>query len=165
MSAVEVDVAEAIADELNAEDFGVVFTATRNYADASVLLTDLQTLHVDVVPWKAELELVSRGELEYTVETDILIRQRIGMIEQDLYSGEIPNDVIDDLLELRQKIGEFFAPSQQTNQSGRVLSAMPKAAWQSTRCMASYVRPHLKQNRQFTGWLRVTYSVQRAAGE
>ncbi len=164
MSAIEVDIAEAIADELNGEDFDVVFTATRSYADPSVLLTDLQTLHVDVVPWKAESELVSRGHLEYTVDTDVLIRQRVGLIDQDVYTGEMPNDVIDDLMHLRQKIGEFFTPSQTTGQSGRVLTAVPDAAWQATRCMAAYVRPHLKQNRQFTGWLRITYTVQRAAG-
>lgn len=164
MSAVEVDIAEAIKDELNDEDFGIAFQAERNYADVSKMLTDLGTLHVDVVPWKSESELGDRGELHYTVETDILLRKRFGGSDQDVSTGLIPNADIDSLMELRQKIGEFFTPSQVTSQTGRELTAQPNAVWESTKCMAAYVRQHLKANRQFTGWLRVTYSISRAAG-
>lgn len=164
MSAIEIDIAEAIKDELNGEAFSQRFEAERNYADASKLLTDMDTLHVDVVPWRAESTLADRGELEYTVETDVVIRKRFGVTEQSPSTGEIPVATIDELMGLRQEISEFFTPSAVTGQTGRELTAVPNASWQETKVMASYVRPHLKQNRQFTGWIRLTYQVSRAAG-
>lgn len=164
MSAVEVDIAEAIKDELNNYDFGQSFTATRNYSDVATKLETLDQLIVDVVPWSSESSLEDRGELTYTVLTDILIRRRFGMPEQETGSGEIDTDEIDALMELRQKIGEYFTPSQVTGQDGRRLTDQPNAAWQETKTMAAYVRPHLRQFRQFTGWLRITYQICRAAG-
>lgn len=164
MSAVEVDIAEAIKDELNTYDFGHSFKADRNYADVSTKLEVIDELTVHVVPWSAESNLEDRGELTYTVQTDVLIRKRFGMPAQETGSGEIDATEIDALMELRQKIGEYFTPSQVTSQNGRRLADQPNAVWIETKTMAAYVRPHLRQFRQFTGWLRITYQICRAAG-
>lgn len=164
MSAVEVDIAEAIATALNAEEFSQSFAASMSYADIATALTETDELKVDVVPWKSESELADRGELEYTVETDIVIRKRFSVQDQVVTTQEINKDAINEMMQLRQEISEFFTPSQVTGQTGRSLSSQPNASWQSTKVMASFVRPHLRQFRQFTGWLRITYQICRAAG-
>lgn len=164
MSAVEVDIAEAIATELNADAFSQPFMASMNYADISTPLTEMDELKVDVVPWKSESELSDRGELEYTIETDIVIRKRFGVQDQVVTTQAIEKNAINEMMQLRQEISEFFTPSQVTGQTGRSLSDQPNASWQETKVMASFVRPHLRQFRQFTGWLRITYQICRAAG-
>lgn len=162
---VEVLIAEAIAEEIRLKDFGPEFFVKRSYADVSVPLKDNDDeLRVDVVPFRSESSLVSRADLEYTVETDVLIRKKFTAKQQDVDSGEIQTEDVDELMKLRQDIEEYFASSQDTNQTGRQLTDIQDAVWQNSRTMASYVRNHLRVHRQFTGWIRLTYLIARAAG-
>lgn len=162
---VEVLIADAIAKEIRAKDFGPEFLVKRSYADVSVPLKDLDNeLRIDVVPFRSESSLSSRADLEYAVETDVLIRKKFTAQQQDVDSGEIQNEDIDELMKLRQDIEEYFSCSQETSQTGRRLADVPDAAWDRSRTMASYVRQHLRLHRQFTGWIRFTHLISRAAG-
>lgn len=161
-NAVEVDIAEAIKDELNSHDFGIAFQAERNEADPTVPLEEINQLRIDVVPWLPLSVLATRGTLRYSAPTDILIRKRFEGSQQSISSGRIPKEETDRLRKLRQDIAEFFMPSQTTN-TGRSLTAIPNANWVETKVMAGLVRQHLKLHSQFTGWLRITYAVQKAA--
>jgi len=162
-NSIEIQIADAIASELNGEDFGLEFKAERSYADISSPLEDMDVLKVDVVPWSAESTLNSRGSLLYTVETDVVIRKRFEPRTQDVRTGRIPVADIDLLMKLRQDIKEFFEPSQ-ASQDGRSLADVPDAVWSGTRTMAAYVRGHLKTLRQFTAWIRIEYEIGRVAG-
>lgn len=162
-NAVEVDIAEAIKSELNSATFSLSFTAVRTEADPTVPLTELGTLRVDVVPWLPQIELAARGVLRYVVQTDILIRKRFEPSQQDGTTGLIPSATVDALRKLRQDITELFLPSQPT-QTGRKLTAVPYANWAETTVMSGLVRPHMKQHRQYTGWIRVTYHVPKQWG-
>jgi len=163
-NAVEVDIAEAIKDELNGHDFGIAFCAERSEADVSVPLTTLGLLRVDVVPWLPQQELETRGDVEYTVDVDVLIRKRFEPSEQQITNGRITTEDTDRLRQLRQDIGEFFLPSSPT-QGSRRLSNFTVASLREVKVMAGLVRGHLKQHHQFTGWLRLTFVVDRVAGE
>ena len=164
MSAVEVEIAEAIKDELNSNTWSMEFLAVRSEADPATPLTSLGEVRVDVVPWQPTTELESRGEILYTVPVDILVRKRFGAADQALDdSGEIDLYETDRLRNLAQEIREFWMPSQ-TTKHGRELTAVPNAAWDETRIMAAMVRPHFRQYRQFTAWVRVTYTLSKVAG-
>lgn len=158
-NAVEVDIAEAIKEELNSATFVVKVVAERSEADATVPLTELGTLKVDVVPWTATSSLQDRAVIGYVVETDILIRKRFESSEQD-GEGRVPTVETDRLRQLRQEIAEFFMPSQPTY-TGRALTDVPGAHWRETKVVAAMVRPHFKQYRQFTAWIRVIHQLGR----
>lgn len=159
-NAVEVDIAEAIKDELNAHDFGITFRAERSEADASTPLTDLGAVHVDVIPWLPQPELDARGTVEYTVQVDVLIRKRFEASEQSQNTGLVPISETDRLRKLRQDITEYFLPCEPA-QSGRRLTAITDATIDELKVMSGMVRPHMKQYRQFTAWLRLTYLTSR----
>src|SRR5690349_889552 len=105
-NAAEVDIAEAVKDELNARDFGIAFQAERSEADPTVPLEDLNKLRVDVVPWLPQTALATRGTLRYTIPIDILIRKRFAGDQQDISTGRIPKEETDKLRKLRQDIAE-----------------------------------------------------------
>lgn len=159
-NAVEVDIAEAIKDELNDATFSIAFDAERSEADATVPLIELDTLRVDVVPWTATPSLQDRKVIGYVIETDILIRKRFEPSDQDVATGRIPTAETDALRQLRQEISEFFMPSQ-PSYTGRQLTDVPGAHWKETKVVAAMVRPHFKQYRQFTAWIRVTHQLGR----
>lgn len=165
MMAVLSDIADAITTELNGHTWSQAFTAERSYADWNEKLVDAEVLHVDVVPWRtADDELDDRGEITYRCDIDVLIRKRFGLTDQQI-DGRIANEDVDDLLGLHQEIREFWLPSHDNvNQTGRRLTDVPNASWVATRSMADYVRPHFKQHRQYTGWLRITFELSRVPG-
>lgn len=159
-----IDIAEAIKDEINSASWHLSFSAQRSYADWSEQLSDLNVVHVDVVPWKSsDDELDDRGEVVYRCETDILIRRRFGSDQQGS-DGRVLIAQMDAMLDLHQALREFWMPSQaDVSHTGRRLTAVPNASWVSTRNMADYVRTHFK-SRQYTGWLRIAFEITRVPG-
>lgn len=162
MSAVEVDIADAVAAVLNLRDFGVEFTAEFNEADPTVPLEKLNELRVDIVPWMPDVEPEDRGEVKYSVQIDVLIRKRFNKSHLESATGRVSRTETSALRKLRQDITEFFMPSAPDN-SGTVLTAVPTARWQDTKVMSGLVRGHLKQHHQFTGWIRLTFDISKAA--
>lgn len=156
MSAISVDVAEAVKDMLDAGTFSQEIAPERSYADWELELEDADTLHVDVAVVSTELkvELASRGSYAYIVPVDVCVRKRFTADVQNDDTGRIPNEQIDSLVLLVQEIHELFSPNRLTTFSGGV--------WQETKLMANPVREHLHKMRQFTGYLRVTFRADKA---
>lgn len=150
-TAVIVDIAEKIKDALNAANLSQSFTAVRSYADWDEALEDFDTLHVDVVPVQngPATSLDDRSELDYTVEVDVAVRFRFGVTEQDSTTGRVDVDEVDALILLLQEIAEFFTTDRLTDTNA--------AIWQGTDIKSSWSRKHLREMRQFFGFVRVTF--------
>lgn len=170
--AVLIAVAKAITTELASADFGPAFTPVRNYGSDDLLLDELNELRVDVVPVGMTHQLLTRGSWEYVCQVDVGVRKRFDGRERDYGQGEIPIAEIDSLVELLQRIGEYFAP-ETPSQTGRRLTSLPEAVWSPTgesdnsgiEFRAACVREHLRENGQYTGIVRLTYRVPRSVGE
>ena len=155
MSAVLVDVATAITAELAAASLGQTFVPARSYADWDEQLEDAGTLHVDVVPVNYdESALDSRESIGYVVSCDVGIRKRFGTDDQEVSTGRIELAEIDDLVLLVEAIHEFFIE--------RRLAGYESAVWRETKIRSAYIRKHLREYRQFTGMIRVSYDVSKA---
>lgn len=152
-TAVIVDIAEKIKDALNAGTFSVTFTAERSYAQWEEQLEDLDTLRVDVVPLQAgpATNIETRSEVEYLAEIDIGVRKRFGRSEQEAETGRVDSTEIDDLVLLVQEIAEFFTTDRLTDTNTGI--------WQTTEIKQSWSRKHLREMRQFFGFVRLTFRV------
>ena len=147
-------VAEAVAAELVNGPFSVPFEVERSYADWEWPLddTDQGGLRVDVVPVNnPATELETRGSVSYKVATDIVIRKKFAANEQEAGTGRIDIAEIDGLVRLVLEINAHFL-------KGR-LDTYSKAVWDETAIRAAYIGKHLREHRQFTGVVRVTFDV------
>ena len=148
-----VDVPNAICEELNAAAFGLAFEAKRSYADWSIELKELDTLHVDVVPVPAiGGELESRSSADIELQFDIGIRKRFTGVDQQASSGWIRYQ-IDELIALEQEIWIWLI-SRNYRVKGNTT-----AYWQESRILSAFSRKDLRTNRQFTGIVRSTYKI------
>lgn len=158
MAAVDIDIADAVKDALVAgvSFGGVAVPAIRSYAEWDEALEDLNTLHVDVVPLQTGpgTSLEARGEVEYTCEIDIGVRYRFGTADQELTTGRVDTDKVDALKLLVQTIAEFFMTDR--------LADTHTASWQETEIKLGWSRKHLRQMRQFFGFVRLTFMATRA---
>ena len=136
------DIAEAVKDELNDGSFSQDFTAERKYLPAFEL-KDMTTLHVTVVPKGRELETIARGAAQEDVQIDVAVQKKLGDVD-----GEA--DEIDALTALVGEIGDFFA---------RRRLASVKAIWGRTENVPVYDPEHLREMRQFTSVLTLTFRV------
>jgi hypothetical protein len=161
---VDIQVADAIVAEIQAAATAMGFpglTVERSYADVARPFDNATALRVDVVPWDCQVEQDSHGTAEHTIVTDIVIRQKFGPASQN-ESGLIANATVDPLPKLRQDICELLMPAQPSN-DGR-LTNTPDAAFDELKIVTARYRPHWREHRQFTGWIRVTYLWSKAPG-
>ena len=157
-----IDIAEAVKDEINSAGFGRDFKAERSYADWDVKLEDVDVLRVDVVPVRCDPRQASRGLIEYECAVDIGIRKRFGSSTTETATGRIQQDRIDELMELSQRISDYFLPSQAVSgQDGHPLTDVPEACWLQTENRAAFVPKHIREARQFTSIFRVTFLADR----
>lgn len=156
MTAVLVSVADAIKGELETPDLGIPISPERSYAEWDIELQDLGTLRVDVVPVFSPnvADMGTRGSYRYVAPVDIGIRKRFTRTEYEPSTGKLELSDVDNLVELVEAIHEHFA-------DGHALAAYPSARWQESKIVASYVKKHLRELRQFTGIVRVTYAVHK----
>lgn len=148
-------VSQAMTDAINAASLGIDVKAERSYADWDDTLQEMDELHIDVVPvMHSDCELETRGEVKYTTLVDIGVRKRFSPETQ--VNGKLPQEDLDSLVKLTEKLHELFVMSRIDAYS---------AAWSSTDSRTSYVRKHLRELRQFTGIVRVGWRVNKVAGE
>ena len=163
-NSVQIDVAQAIVDELNDHSFSLAFTAVRQAGEISYELTN-NDLAVDVVPFQMRCMLESHGTANYKVTTSICVRKKIATHEQGS-DGWMPNTQIDPLFVLLQEINDYFMPSKDTGRSGRRLTGVEEAAWMENAkenedgVFGPYAK-YLREEKQFVGIVRVTYDVSR----
>lgn len=155
MAAVDIDIADAVTTALNAATLSKSFTAIRSYAEWEEALEDLDALHVDVVPLQTgpAFELDDRGSAEYTCEIDVGVRYRFGSESQESATGRVDVDEIDALKQLVQEIAEYFTPDRFDDATAGL--------WQATEIKLGWSRKHLRQMRQFFGFVRLTFTATR----
>lgn len=150
-------VATGVTSALAGATFSQTFTAERSYADWELPLDDdaADDLRVDVVPVNnPATELEARDQVNYTVAADIVVRKKLNVAEQDPSTGRIELAEIDALVALVLEIHQFFLAAR--------LASYDSASWDKTEVRAAYIPKHLRQHRQFTGIVRVTFDVSLA---
>jgi hypothetical protein len=155
MAAVDLEIADAVVTALQAGTFSKAIEPIRSYAEWEESLEDFDELHVDVVPLQTgpATELDDRGSVEYTCEIDIGVRYRFGVPEQESTTGRVGIEEIDPFKLLIQEIAEFFITDR--------FADSPFAVWQDTEIKLSWSRKHLRQMRQFFGFVRLTFLATR----
>ena len=143
MSNVAVTIAKAVKDALNGNAFTEAFTASRTQLP-EFKLADMKTLHVTVVPRSDASEALTRKQDEHMIGVDVAVQQRFGPSEMD------DNVKIDALLSLVQEIADFL---------NRL--AMGDAIWKATENDPVYAPEQLRELRQFTSVLKLTYRLIR----
>ena len=136
------DVADAVAEELNAGSFSQAFTAARLVLPRFEL-KDLVELKVSVVPRTLGISGNTRAASKYAVEIVTGIQKKV----QDIEAGT------DELGLLVDEIGDFIRK--------RPLASAPWARWTSTQNDPVYDPGHLDQHRVFTSVLTITYTMTR----
>lgn len=141
--AVITDIADAIVAQLNGATFSQPVTAMRSYLP-QYDLTEMQSLHITVVPKGVVLGSAdrSRGQGDYSI--DVAVQRKFA-------AGD--NADLDGLTNLVEEIIDHFR--------GRRLDSYPDAAWLKTEQTVLYAPEHMAELRQFTSIVTFTYRVLR----
>ena len=151
------DTADAVKAQINAATgLSVEFTATLQY-DTDLLLEDLDTLDVGVVPASLTMEKDSRISFAYNAGIDIAVRYRFGTADQN-DDGTIKLTSIETYSQLLEEIAEELGKP-----ANLALTDKATATWLRNEIRFPWVPEHLRQNRQFTGIFRATYYVAKDA--
>lgn len=142
---IETELADAVKDTLNAATFTQEFTATRVLLP-EFKLEDLDVLHVVVVPRNVAITLRDRAYNRFTIGIDVGVLMR----PEDL---EIAT--LDALVALVREIAAHMIRRQLTVDSD-------VAKWKGTAVNPLYAPEHLRENRQFTSVIRLTYHTDLA---
>lgn len=138
-----ITIADAVVASLNEASFNPEFTAQRLYQPIFEL-SDMQTLHVSVVPRSETISGASRSEEYFDHAIDIGVQKKLDTTGLD---------EIDALMDLVEQIVDHLRH--------RRLAEEPTATWMSIKRDPVFVVEHLDQLRQFTGVLTVTYRMRR----
>lgn len=152
MSSIIIDIADALVTSLNdapGGTFSQAVTAERKYAP-SFEIKDMKTLHVTVVPKEFDEERASRGALQSDYMIDIAIQKRL--------STTITNTEPDALMVLVNEIAEFLRNIGKWT----LASGAGVAKWRKTKNAPIYAPSHLREFRQFTSLLKLTFSLMRS---
>jgi hypothetical protein len=136
------DVADAIVVELNAATFSQPVNAVRAYLP-QYKLTEMQNLHVTVVPKSIVLANPDRSRSQSDYSFDVAVQKKFS-------TGS--NEELDALIDLVQDIVVYFRKNQR-------LESFPNAMWMKTEVPVLYAPEHMDQLRQFTSVVTVTYRV------
>ena len=136
------DVADAIVVELNAATFSQPVNAVRAYL-AQYKLTEMQNLHVTVVPKGIVIANPDRSRSQSDYSFDVAVQKKFS-------TGS--NEELDALIQLVQDIVLYFRHTQR-------LESFPNAIWMKTEVPVLYAPDHMEQLRQFTSVLTLTYRV------
>lgn len=151
----QVTITEAVKVAIEAAELSQEFTVERSYADWDLELASNTDLRVDVVAvtTKQTAEPIARGPvIAYTVPVDVAVRKRFATESQD-DEGRIPNSLLDPLVYLVQEIHELFALAYLTGNVGK---------WAEPPRILVCPNPRdLRQNKQFTAILRLTFRSER----
>jgi hypothetical protein len=145
--ATAIDIAEALVAALNGGSFSQAFTAQWIVDEEPDLKDLVDTLRVDVIPSTFESDLHTRNSTkdEYTLR--IAVRKKIAAREPAAVRTEITG-----LLGLVEEIRAFVKL--------RDLDGTPRALWFRTEHRPIYSPRHLRQLRQFTALLAVSYLME-----
>lgn len=134
------DLADAIVVALNGNDFSLDFTAERTLLP-TLKLEDADELHVLVAPRRIAFAKLDRARNREEHGIDIGVLQR---------PGDIDSTHLDPLMDLVEEIVDFMDRKHFDAQD---------AQWMSSELDPVYAQEHLRQMRQFTSVIRLTYLV------
>lgn len=156
-----VQVADALKDEYARFDYGEAAVVERSYATWGLKLADVtgvdleledaKILHVEfaVHTTAQEAEQVAVGRAAMTSPIDVVIRKKFGLVDQEAATGRLQTEEIDRMMALTQAI--------HLKMMGKRLAGYSDAAWRGTELLAAPVKEHLRDLRQFTAVLRLTF--------
>jgi hypothetical protein len=147
MTAVAVQIADAVVNELNAHAFSQPFTAVRAYLP-EYKLEDMGELHVTVVPAEFLAEPSDRSRDREEHKLHVAIQQRFKPED-----GVVPLANLDGLIGLSEEIRDFLR--------NQPLTDRPGARRIKTENKPIYDPKHLAEFNQFTGLLAFTYQMVR----
>src|SRR5690606_27450619 len=157
--AVVVSVAKALTAHIEAQEFAANAEVQRSYAEwdldlanaESLQLADPQHTHITIASHTTEQEnaLSARGKMQFDVPIDIAIRKRLTATEQVAATGRMQLEEQDALMLLVEQVHAACTTKR--------LPEFDSAVWQSTRIVVAPWRNHLRELRQFTGIVRVTF--------
>lgn len=154
MTAKAAQVADAVTAAINAAQWPMQFRAERSYADWDDELSELERMRVDVVPkFDPDIALDTRATTGQELAIDVGVRKRFSGEEIDSTNGRIRLSAIDEMVKLVEDLGEFLIADR--------LSGLDTigAVWIETTIGALYIRDHLRQYGQFTGYIRLRFSL------
>ena len=134
------DLAQAVADALNAGTFSMEFTAER-VALPDFELADMKDLHVTVVPREVESALLDRARDSHDVKVDVAVQKKLDALTKE---------AVDPLMALVQEIATYLNRRN-----------LGDALWRKTENKPVYSPEHLREMRQFTSVLTLTYRLVR----
>lgn len=149
--------ADAIVTRLNSLDWnGTEFEARRSFAgclDEQLVGQDVAGIKIDVIVPEEydDIELITNGAVAKVATFGIVIRRKFASEDNDAYSGEVPTSQVDELIAL----GEVLA----LGTTWERLADYPDAAWDASEHSPIYRRDHLRELRQFTGAVALTFRV------
>lgn len=135
-----IEIADAVVAELAAGEFSAPFTARRMLLP-EFELSELNDLHVTVLPKSIDIAAGSRIASNYDVKIDIGVQKKVADVEADVAQ----------LCGLVEEIAEFLRR--------RPLQGAQYAAWMNTANQPVYSPEHLAEKRLFTSVLTLTYRV------
>lgn len=149
--------ADAIVTRLNALDWnGTEYEARRSFAgclDEQLVGQDVEGIKIDVIVPEDydDIELITRGSVAKVATFDVVIRRKFASEDNDADSGEVPTSQVEELVEL----GELLALGTTWDR----LADYPGAAWDASDHSPIYRRDHLRELRQFTGAVALTFRI------
>jgi len=151
MTALLVQLADAITEEINSDDWGLDFEAKRSYADWDLKLDADVGLLVDVVPARRKkLPIENRSLRDHELTVHVGIRRKFAPQSQDTFTGRIETAEVDALIALAEDIESHFDYQER-------LAGMPASALVSANLLGDYDRELLYENRQFVSVIELTY--------
>lgn len=147
----------ALVDHLNGLTWdGTTYEARRCYAgalDEQLQDADGDGIKVDVIVPEEydEVVLSSRGSVARTVTIDVVIRRKFASQDNDASTGEVPAEQVAELIEL----GEVLSLGATYDR----MTGAESAAWMESEHAPIYRRDHLRQMRQFTGAVALTFEI------
>ena len=136
------EIAQAVADELNAQPFSQAFNACRHYRP-QFSLEELTTLRLSVVPRSLTLATTTRAKSTWEVAVDVAIQRRLldpsNIVEIDTLVG-----LVEEVIALLD---------------GRRPAGCPQAAFIGIENDPAYALEHMDELSVFTSVVTVRYRV------
>lgn len=143
--------ADAVVALLNAQTFSQQFTATRVY-DSTRALETLGTLRVDVILGDRKSTPLDRSRQKDDIRVEVAVRQVVsrsaGLTEETA--------ILDGLVALVEELDAFLSARANRRPPGAEW-----AGWQGSELVYPFLPAHVRDNRQFTSLLRLSYFVVR----
>ena len=136
-----IQLADAVATDLNEQTWEPSFEATRSYRP-TFDLEDLETLRVTVAPAAMEMMPLSRGEYERRLGVLVVVQARMGLEQMDR---------LDELANLIHEIGEHLTDLE--------LADMPDARFTGIENDPLYHPDILETKRVFLAPMLATYRL------